>query len=143
MAALRVIRRDRVGRNSGAATCSALRHAGHDRLRLQTSVIPRTDPVACQRGGVAKADDFDIDSWACRNTSMVFDRYDGNAVLFLCRASAIKRGLQSMLWTLAVILLILWLLGFVVFHVAGGLIHILIVVAVIVIVYQLVTGRRG
>ncbi|GAA0675822.1 lmo0937 family membrane protein [Sphingomonas insulae] len=48
-----------------------------------------------------------------------------------------------MLWTLAVILLILWLLGFVVFHVAGGLIHILIVVAVIVIVYQLVTGRRG
>lgn len=48
-----------------------------------------------------------------------------------------------MLWTLAVILLVLWLLGFVVFHVAGGLIHILIVVAVIVVAYQLVTGRKG
>ena len=47
-----------------------------------------------------------------------------------------------MLWTIAVILLILWLLGFSVFHVAGGLIHILLVIALIVIVYRLVTGRR-
>ena len=47
-----------------------------------------------------------------------------------------------MLWTIAVILLILWLLGFSVFHVAGGLIHLLLVIAVIVIVYRLVTGRR-
>lgn len=48
-----------------------------------------------------------------------------------------------MLWTLAVILLILWVLGFAVFHVAGGLIHILIVLAVIVVIYQFVTGRKG
>lgn len=48
-----------------------------------------------------------------------------------------------MLWGLAVILLILWVLGFSVFHVAGGLIHILIVIAIIVVIYQLVTGRRG
>lgn len=47
-----------------------------------------------------------------------------------------------MLWTLAVVILILWLLGFLVFPTAGGLIHILLVVALIVIVYQLVTGRR-
>jgi len=47
-----------------------------------------------------------------------------------------------MLWTIAVILLILWLLGFSVFHVAGGLIHLLLVIAVIVIVYRLITGRR-
>jgi hypothetical protein len=47
-----------------------------------------------------------------------------------------------MIWTLAVILFVLWLLGFVVFHVASGLIHVLLVLAVIVIVYQLVTGRR-
>jgi len=47
-----------------------------------------------------------------------------------------------MLWTIAVILVILWLLGFSVFHVAGGLIHILLVIAVIVIVYRLITGRR-
>lgn len=48
-----------------------------------------------------------------------------------------------MLYTLAVILLILWLLGFVAFHVGGGLIHLLLVVAVIVVIYQLVTGRRA
>ncbi len=47
-----------------------------------------------------------------------------------------------MLWTLAVILIILWLLGFTVFHVAGGLIHLLLVIAVVVIVFRLVTGRR-
>lgn len=48
-----------------------------------------------------------------------------------------------MLWTLVVIVLILWLLGFLVFEAAGGLIHLLLVIAVIVIVYQLITGRRG
>lgn len=47
-----------------------------------------------------------------------------------------------MLWTIAVILLILWVLGFSVFHVAGGLIHLLLVIAVIVVVYRLITGRR-
>jgi hypothetical protein len=47
-----------------------------------------------------------------------------------------------MLWTLAVILLILWALGFLAFHVGGGLIHLLLVIALIVIVYRLVTGRR-
>jgi hypothetical protein len=47
----------------------------------------------------------------------------------------------SMLWTLIVILVVLWLLGFSVFHVAGGLIHLLLVIAVIVLVIKLVTGR--
>jgi hypothetical protein len=47
-----------------------------------------------------------------------------------------------MLWTIAIILLILWLLGFVVFPVGGGLIHLLLVIAVIVIIFQFVTGRR-
>ena len=47
-----------------------------------------------------------------------------------------------MIYTLAVILLILWLLGFVAFHVGGGLIHLLLVIAVVVIIYQLLTGRR-
>jgi uncharacterized membrane protein YtjA (UPF0391 family) len=46
-----------------------------------------------------------------------------------------------MLWTIFVVLLILWLLGFS-FHVAGGLIHILLVVALIVLVINLITGRR-
>ncbi len=47
-----------------------------------------------------------------------------------------------MLYTLAVILLVLWLLGFT-FHVAGGLIHLLLVIAVVVFIFQLVTGRRA
>ena len=47
-----------------------------------------------------------------------------------------------MLWTIVAILLILWLLGFSL-HVAGGLIHLLLVVALIVIVINLVSGRRG
>lgn len=47
-----------------------------------------------------------------------------------------------MLWTIAVILLILWLLGGFVFNVAGGLIHILLVIAVIVVLWRVITGRR-
>jgi hypothetical protein len=47
-----------------------------------------------------------------------------------------------MLWTIVVILVILWLLGWLAFHVAGGLIHILLVVALLVLVYNLMTGRR-
>jgi len=46
-----------------------------------------------------------------------------------------------MLWTIFVILLILWLLGFS-FHIAGGLIHILLVVAVVVLVFNLLSGSR-
>ena len=38
-----------------------------------------------------------------------------------------------MLWTIAVILLVLWVLGFFAFHIAGGLIHLLLVIAVIVV----------
>ena len=47
-----------------------------------------------------------------------------------------------MLWTIFVILLVLWLLGFS-FHVAGSLIHILLVVALIVLVINLISGRRS
>ncbi|MDQ3698896.1 MAG: lmo0937 family membrane protein [Gemmatimonadota bacterium] len=47
-----------------------------------------------------------------------------------------------MLWTLAIILFVLWLLGAFVFNVAGGVIHLLLVIAAIVVVWRLVTGRR-
>ncbi|MGV9005354.1 MAG: lmo0937 family membrane protein [Brevundimonas sp.] len=47
-----------------------------------------------------------------------------------------------MLWTVAVILVVLWLLGFFAFHIAGGLIHLLLVVAVVVVLYNIITGRR-
>jgi hypothetical protein len=47
-----------------------------------------------------------------------------------------------MLWTILVVLLVLWLLGLV-SHVGGNLIHILLVVAVIVLIYNVVVGRRS
>ncbi len=46
-----------------------------------------------------------------------------------------------MLWTILTILIVLWALGFS-FHVAGGLVHILLVIALVVLVLQLVSGRR-
>ena len=46
-----------------------------------------------------------------------------------------------MLLTIAVILVILWLLGFAAFHVAGGLIHILLVIAIIVVIVHFIRGR--
>lgn len=47
-----------------------------------------------------------------------------------------------MLWTIFVILLVLWLLGLLTSYTLGGLIHALLVIAVIVLVLQLVTGKR-
>ena len=47
-----------------------------------------------------------------------------------------------MLWTILVIIVVLWLVGFLA-HVGGGLIHLLLVVALIVFLIQLITGRRA
>ena len=47
-----------------------------------------------------------------------------------------------MFWALALILLVLWALGFFAFHIGGGLIHALIVIALVIIVWRLITGRR-
>jgi uncharacterized membrane protein YtjA (UPF0391 family) len=51
-------------------------------------------------------------------------------------------GGKHMLWTIFVILLILWLLGLVSSYTLGGFIHILLVLALVVLILQLVTGRR-
>lgn len=48
-----------------------------------------------------------------------------------------------MLAIIAAILLVLWLLGFLAFHVAGPLIHILLVIAIIVFIVHFITGRRA
>jgi hypothetical protein len=48
-----------------------------------------------------------------------------------------------MLWTLFVVLLVLWLIGVVSSYTFGGFIHILLVLAVIALVFQIVTGRRA
>jgi uncharacterized membrane protein len=47
-----------------------------------------------------------------------------------------------MLWTIVVVFLILWLLGFS-FSIGGSLIHLLLVIAVVVLVFNLLSGRRG
>src|SRR5205807_5523569 len=48
----------------------------------------------------------------------------------------------TMLWTLFVVLLVLWLLGVVSSYTMGGFIHLLLVLAVIALIFQLITGRR-
>lgn len=48
-----------------------------------------------------------------------------------------------MLWTLAMILIVMWLLGMVTAYTMGGLLHVLLVVAVIVILFRLLTGQRA
>ena len=48
-----------------------------------------------------------------------------------------------MLYTIAVVLLVLWLLGLVTSYTLGGFIHVLLVLAVVVLILQLVSGRRG
>jgi hypothetical protein len=49
-------------------------------------------------------------------------------------------GLANLIWTLIVILVVLWLLGFIL-HVGGALIHLILVIAVILLVVNLLTGR--
>jgi hypothetical protein len=48
-----------------------------------------------------------------------------------------------MLWTLAVILIVLWLLGILSSHAMGGFIHVLLVVAIIMVLVRLIQGRRA
>jgi Family of unknown function (DUF5670) len=52
------------------------------------------------------------------------------------------RVLEGFMIWLAVILLVAWLLGWGVFHVAGGLIHLLLVVALVVFLFNFISGRR-
>jgi len=56
--------------------------------------------------------------------------------------SHMAKGPIKMLWTLCIVLLILWALGMATSYTAGGLIHILLVVAVVVLLFRLIQGRR-
>ena len=49
---------------------------------------------------------------------------------------------MDLLWTIAVILVILWLLGLVTSYTMGGFIHILLVIAIVILIINLVQGRR-
>jgi hypothetical protein len=50
---------------------------------------------------------------------------------------------DGMLWTICVVLIVLWLLGLVTSYTMGGLIHILLVIAIIVILVNVISGRRA
>jgi uncharacterized protein DUF5670 len=54
-----------------------------------------------------------------------------------------RKGERTMLWTIFVILLVLWLLGMVSSYTMGGFIHILLVIALVVVVINLINGRRA
>jgi len=54
----------------------------------------------------------------------------------------VTEGTKNMLWTICVILLILWALGMATSYTAGGLIHILLLIAVVVLLFRVIQGRR-
>jgi Flp pilus assembly protein TadB len=59
------------------------------------------------------------------------------------RIETFRKGDSPMLWTLFVILLIAWLVGLIGFHVIAWYIHVLLVLALVVLIIQLITGRRA
>jgi hypothetical protein len=52
------------------------------------------------------------------------------------------RGETHMLWTIAVVLIILWLLGLVSSYTMGGFIHILLVIAIVVVLVRVIQGKK-
>jgi len=61
--------------------------------------------------------------------------------LDICKVHALKED-TILLWTIFVVLLILWLLGLVSGYVVGGFIHLLLVLALVVLLIQIIGGRR-
>jgi hypothetical protein len=65
----------------------------------------------------------------------------------ICGSASGIQGIESeegtMLWTIFVILLVLWLLGVVTSYTMGGFIHVLLIVAVVIAILQLLQGRRA
>ena len=52
-------------------------------------------------------------------------------------------GITGILWAIVVVLVVLWLIGFVIVHVSSGLIHLLLVIALIVLLYNLFVAGRA
>lgn len=59
-----------------------------------------------------------------------------------CSKTQYLKG-KSMLWTICVVLIILWLLGLVTGTTMGGLIHVLLVIAIIVLLVRIISGRKA
>jgi len=74
----------------------------------------------------------------------VRDRMVGGSAALLLTARQYSTDVRmTMLWTLFVVLLLLWLLGVVSSYTLGGFIHLLLVLAVVAVLVQLITGRRA
>jgi uncharacterized protein DUF5670 len=54
----------------------------------------------------------------------------------------VGKGVSAMLWAIVLVLLVLWVLGFIIIHITGALIHLLLLVAVVVLVYNLFVRSR-
>jgi len=93
---------------------------------------------AGSKSPLSKSTDVSANAEQCCTTAV-----SGSSLVQLDRIMRQAKGREDkMLYTVAVILLVLWLLGFFAFHV-GSIIHILLVVAVVAVIYQLITGRRA
>ena len=71
---------------------------------------------------------------------------ESNAYSIARREEAYNSGYREeryMLWTLAVVLTVLWLLGLVSSYTMGGFIHLLLVLAIVVVLLQVIQGRRA
>jgi hypothetical protein len=66
----------------------------------------------------------------------------GLQVVVRCSVVGIAQRGDKMLWTIFVILVVLWLLGVVTSYTLGGFVHILLVLALIALIFQLISGRR-
>jgi hypothetical protein len=91
-----------------------------------------------------------------KNLEDVFHRRCAMRLRTICEPRTASRGARydscpyglqppqraHVLYTIAVILVILWLLGFLAFHVGGGFIHLLLVIAIIVVLVRIIQGRR-
>jgi len=67
----------------------------------------------------------------------------GDAAVLIERNVNVKKRRIAMLYTLAVVLIILWLLGLVSSYTLGGFIHILLVLAIVVILLSVIGGRKA
>src|SRR5579884_4218872 len=84
----------------------------------------------------------DFGRWRCRSQNRRRCRFLTTSSLGSAPYVGNKRG-PIMLWTIFVILLVLWLVGVVSSYTLGGFIHILLVLALLALIVQLLTGRRA
>jgi hypothetical protein len=99
---------------------------------------------------------IDREKAATKNIKKVTSNYEENSIppdrpkaSNRRRAGANSHGARllkigtSMLWTIAVVLIVLWLLGLVTSYTMGGLIHVLLVIAILMVLVNLISGRRA